>query len=361
MRVSATPQGFEIHFSRALASNLTLEPKHFELSDWFYVPSQIYGGPKYGLRELAIENVHLSEDRRVASITVGHLMPGRVVYLHFSSSIRSERDEPLWVNEAWYTMNVVPTHESTLSRATAESRPSDSNGMHNILTRAEEDAGWRLLFDGQSFDGWKIYGSKDDVTQYWEIEDGALKFIREVSFAGLIWNHMNPFTPAAVDLMTKERFGNFELSIDWRISPGGNSGIFYLVPDEHSSLPWDRGLEMQVLDDLGHSDGEIERHRAGDLYDLQSLARDAARPVGEWNTARVRVEGDHIEHWLNDRALVDISRGSPEWNDALAASKFADTEDYGAAERGHITLQDHGDIVWYRNIKIRELTSDEAD
>ena len=361
MRVSATPRGFEIHFSRALASDLALEPGHFQLSDWFYVPSEIYGGPKYDLRELEVEDVRLSANRRVVSIAVGDLEPGRVVYLHLSPSIRSERNESLWVNEAWYTMNVVPTHERTATPDAPESNPSNSSDAHNVLTRAEQDAGWRLLFDGRSFDGWKIYGADDDVIQFWKIEDGALEFTRDVSFAGLIWNHLNPFVPGAVDLMTKERFGDFELSIDWRISPGGNSGIFYLVPDEQSPLSWDRGLEMQVLDDAGHSDGQIERHRAGDLYDLQSLARDAARPVGEWNTARIRVEGDHIEHWLNDQKLADIIRSSPEWNRALEASKFADIKGYGMTERGHITLQDHGDLVGYRNIKIRELAGDDEN
>ena len=227
----------------------------------------------------------------------------------------------------------------------------------NTLTQEEEDEGWMLLFDGESFEGWKNYGAETDDVEFWKIEDGVLEFTRDVSFLGMLWNHLNPFTPGAADLMTKRRFGDFELSIDWRISPGGNSGIFYLVPDEESGLAWDRGLEMQVLDDAGHSDGQIELHRAGDLYDLQSLVRNAARPVGEWNTARIRVEGNHIEHWLNGQLIADIDRESPAWNQALAASKFAGTEQYGLARRGHITLQDHGDPVWYRNIKIREVGS----
>ncbi|MBJ20683.1 MAG: DUF1080 domain-containing protein [bacterium] len=352
MRVSATPEGFEIHFSRALAPDLVLTPDDFQLSDWFYVPSEIYGGPKYDLRDLAIEHVHLSADRRVASIVVRDRLPERVVYLHFGPAIRSERGESLWVNEAWYTMNVLPTAESPNARKHDEAP--------NILSLAEEEAGWRLLFDGRSFEGWKIYGAKDDSIEFWRIENAALAFTRDVSLAGLVWNHLNPFSRAAADLMTKERFSDFELSIDWRISPGGNSGIFYLVPDERSALAWDLGLEMQVLDDAAHSDGQIERHRAGDLYDLQSLVRDAANPVGEWNRARIRVQGSHIEHWLNDRPIVDITRGSPDWRSAVANSKFADTEGFGLAERGHITLQDHGDLVWYRNIKIRKLPPSEA-
>lgn len=353
--MSATTRGFEIHFTRALASDRELTPKDFELSDWFYVPSEIYGGPKYDVRELEVETVTLSSDRRVASITVPDRLPGRVVYLHLDASIRSQRNETLWVNEAWYTMNVLPTNAQATPMRAPLSGPAVSGAPPNTLSRAEEAAGWRLLFDGRSFEGWKIYGAEDDSIEFWEIQEGAIAFTRDVSFAGLVWNHLNPFTPGSADLMTKERFGDFELSIDWRISPGGNSGIFYLVPDESSSLAWDLGLEMQVLDDDGHSDGQIDHRRAGNLYDLQALARDVARPVGEWNTARIRVRGDHLEHWLNGHRLVDIRRGSPEWQDAIATSKFADNDKFGMATRGHITLQDHGDLVWYRNVKIREL------
>jgi cytochrome c len=112
---------------------------------------------------------------------------------------------------------------------------------------------------------------------------------------------------------------------------------------------------MQVLDDDAHPDGQIDLHRAGDLYDLQSLAQAAARPVGEWNTARIRVEGERLQHWLNDVPLADIVRGSSAWDEAIAASKFDGTEGFGRARSGHIVLQDHGDPVWFRNIKIREI------
>ncbi len=228
----------------------------------------------------------------------------------------------------------------------------------NRLSEAERREGWRLLFDGESFSGWKIYGADDHAIEGWKIEEGALVFTRDVSLAGLIWHHLNPFVPSALDLMTLERFDDFELSIDWKISRGGNSGIFYRVPDERDALAWERGLEMQVLDDDAHRDGRIDRRRAGNLYDLQGLVRGATRPVGEWNRARIRAEGGHFRHWLNGRLIVDIVRDGDEWRRAHAASKFADREGHGRADRGHITLQDHGDVVWYRNIKIRPLRSE---
>jgi len=112
---------------------------------------------------------------------------------------------------------------------------------------------------------------------------------------------------------------------------------------------------MQVLDDERHSDGQLERRRAGDLYDLKAGAQRAARPAGEWNHARIRFQDGRIEHFLNGVPLLKIIRGSDEWNRAMAESKFAKIEGMGLANRGHITLQDHGDIVWYRNIKIREI------
>ena len=155
--------------------------------------------------------------------------------------------------------------------------------------------------------------------------------------------------------MTVERFSDFELRVDWKVAPGGNSGIFYLVPDEEARLSWDLGLEMQVLDDERHRDGQLEKRRAGDLYDLVASSQRVTRPAGQWNEARIRVEGDRLKHWLNGVLVVDIIRGTPEWDTALADSKHAGVAGFGTARAGHITLQDHGDPVWYRDVKILEL------
>ena len=349
--VMVRSDGFDVQLTRPLADDVTPTAADFVMRDWFYVPAEIYGGPKYDLRELAVDRVVVSPDRTRLSLDVSGLATGRVVYLKLDPRLRSTASERLWVNEAWYTLNALPSGSAVPSVA-AEPRGEPSP---NTLTQAERAAGWRLLFDGESFAGWKIYGADDDTIEHWEIDDGALHFTRDVSTAGLLWNHINPFTRGAVDLMTVERFGDFELSIDWKISPGGNSGIFYLVPDESTRLSWDLAPEMQVLDDAGHFDGEIDMHRAGDLYDLQSLARDAARPIGEWNTARIRVEGSRIRHWLNDVPIADIDRKGEAWQKALSASKFDGTPGFAAAERGHIALQDHGDPVWFRNVKLLPL------
>jgi cytochrome c551/c552 len=345
--VHARRGGFDIVFTRPLAQDSALDPKRFQIKDWRYVPTASYGGPKHDPRELAVSAVRISADRRVLSLDVAGLEAGRVVYLHLDRGLRSERGEKPWVNEAWYTLNALPS--------AAAAAPAASADPHNKLTDGERAEGWELLFDGRSFAGWKVYGSDGDAIEGWVVRDGAFEFTRNVSFAGLAWNHLNPWGKPALDLMSKQRFRNFELSIEWRIEPGGNSGIFYAVPDETDRLAWTRGLEMQVLDDARHADGRLAQRRAGDLYDLATSERRVVRAAGEWNRARIRVEGARIEHWLNGVRVVSVERGTPEWERALAASKFADTPGFGAAREGHIVLQDHGDAVWYRNIKLRRL------
>lgn len=244
--------------------------------------------------------------------------------------------------------------------ATARPQPiaeAPSTPPPNTLGAEERAAGWTLLFDGRSFAGWKNYGRDPGTVEGWRIVDGALEFTRDVSLAHLVWNLFSPFGSGVLDLMTTEKFGDFELALEWNVSAGGNSGIFYRVPDEKESIGWFRALEMQVLDDAGHADGELDKRRAGDLYDLVASSRRVVKPAGEWNAVRIRVEGDRIEHWMNGERVVALEIGSPAWDRALAASKHADVLDYGRAREGYILLQDHGDPVRYRNIKLRRLGS----
>ena len=202
----------------------------------------------------------------------------------------------------------------------------------NTLTAAEKAAGWKLLFDGQSTAGWRGYQKK---TADWKVVDGALA----------------PDPKASGDLITDEQFASFELAFDWKVSPKGNSGVMYHV-SEAPERSYYSGPEYQVLD---NSRGEPPLQRAGALYDLYAPVVDATKPVGEFNESRLLVKGSHVEHWLNGQKVAEYELGSPEFKAKVAKSKFNAWPPFAASPKGHIALQNHGDDVWYRNIKVRAL------
>ncbi|MDX1494351.1 MAG: DUF1080 domain-containing protein [Longimicrobiales bacterium] len=206
----------------------------------------------------------------------------------------------------------------------------------NTLTAAERDAGWELLFDGETLQGWRGY-NQSDLPGGWEAVDGML--VR---------------TGPGGDIITDRQFRDFELTLEWRLEPGGNSGIFYRAA-EGEEWVYHSAPEYQVLDDERHPDGRSPLTSAGANYGLHPAPRGVVRPVGEWNQVRIVVDGDHVEHWLNGTRLLEYELGSADWQARVADSKFAPWPAYGQADQGHIGLQDHGDPVWYRNIKIREL------
>jgi hypothetical protein len=220
----------------------------------------------------------------------------------------------------------------------AQSQPPQSTvtaGV-NTLTSAEKAAGWQLLFDGESTAGWRNYG-KPTISDGWKVQDGALTRVG-----------------AGGDIITNDEFGNFELAIDWKIEPGGNSGIFYRASEEKDEIYWN-APEMQVLDDAKHPDGQNPLQSAGAAYDLYPAPRGHVRPGGEWNTARLVVNGNHVEQWLNDFKMVEFELGSRDWDSKIAGSKFKPHSQFGKNAHGHIGLQDHGNVVAFRNIKIKVL------
>lgn len=206
----------------------------------------------------------------------------------------------------------------------------------NTLTEAERDGGWVLLFDGETMEGWRGYNRRD-IPGGWGAEDGML--VR---------------TGSGGDIITDRQFTDFELSLEWRVEEGGNSGVFYRAAEGEEWI-YHSAPEMQVLDDAGHVDGGDPRTSAGANYALHPAPRGVVRPAGAWNQARVVVEGDHVEHWLNGVRVVEYDLGSEDWETRVAKSKFIEWPAYGRASRGHVGLQDHGDPVWYRNVKIREI------
>ena len=208
----------------------------------------------------------------------------------------------------------------------------------NTLTPEEKSAGWKLLFDGQSFTGWRGYKT-EAIGAGWKVQDGALTLTQGKTG----------------DLLTAAEYGDFELAFEWRISAGGNSGVLYRVGLGEVAIPR-TGPEYQILDNERAKDGKLVNHLAGSLYDLgPATRRDLPKPVGEWNQARIVVRGWKIEHWLNGTKVIAADLASPEGKAMIAGSKFKAWPKFATLSRGYIALQDHGDVVSYRSIKLREL------
>ncbi len=242
------------------------------------------------------------------------------------------------------------------ARAQAAAQDAPAGAPHNTLTAAERAAGWRLLFDGTSLRGWRGLGRDTVPTAYWTVRDGAI----EKRASGQVPHAPDGQPLEGGDLLTDATYGDFELRWEWKISPGGNSGVKYNVSEALSTTLEPRhaakGFEYQMLDDDRHADGKLPTHRAAALYDLVAPnASKRLRPVGEWNTSRIVFRGTHGEHWLNGAKVVEFDLGTPAMHAALAASKYHVIPWFAERRRGPIVLQDHDDAVWFRDLKVREL------
>lgn len=232
--------------------------------------------------------------------------------------------------------------DTTQTNAASDNTLTNVGDPDNTLTNEEESAGWVSLFDGETIEYWHGF-QEEDVPAAWQVEDGAIVLSGE----------------GGGDIVTNEEYENFELMLDWKISEGGNSGIMFNVSEDPKfENTYQTGPEMQILDDERHPDakmGKNNNRQAGSNYDLHPLSTPAVNPAGEYNTVRLVVEDGHVEHYLNGTKVVEYTLWSPEWESMVAESKFASMEDYGQYKSGHIALQDHGDKVWFKNIKIRRL------
>jgi 3-keto-disaccharide hydrolase len=219
----------------------------------------------------------------------------------------------------------------------------------NTLTAREKKAGWKLLFDGRTMNGWRGAYMETLPSRGWEVRDGALLVNEsgggEAAFGG--------------DLVTIDEYGDFELLVDFKLTEGANSGIKYFVIEAEPKTPGSaKGLEYQLLDDARHPDAKLGikgNRTCASLYDLIPAVNKPPVPVGEWNQARILVRGTHVEHWLNGVKVLEFERGGPEFLARKAESKFKDIPGFGVYPAGHILLQDHGNRVFFRNIKIRVL------
>ena len=237
--------------------------------------------------------------------------------------------------------------------ALATTLSAQSQSAPNTLTAQEKAAGWKLLFDGKTTEGWRSTHGPAFPTTGWEVKDGLLS----------VTEHGGEEGGNAGDIITTRKYANFELSVDFRITPGANSGIKYFVNLDmtpgHEGHGSAIGFEYQVLDDAVHPDakkGKDGDRTVASLYDMiPAAASKPVKPVGEWNTARIVIRGAHGEHWLNGVKVVEYDRATPQFRQLVAESKFHVYPHFGEANDGYILLQDHGFPVSFRNIKIREL------
>jgi len=219
----------------------------------------------------------------------------------------------------------------------------------NSLTQSEFDEGWVLLFDGQSTGNWRGYGLDSFPSKGWIAEEGTLHVLGsgkgEAGGGG--------------DIITVKKYGNFELSLEWKVSEGGNSGIFYLAQEKPDQPIWKSAPEMQILDNAKHPDAKLGvngNRAAGSLYDLIPGKFESVKPAGEWNHIKIMVYKGTVVHWMNGQNVLEYHLWTDDWKKMVGNSKFKDYNDFvNTAQEGYIGLQDHGDDVWFRNIKIREL------
>ena len=218
-------------------------------------------------------------------------------------------------------------------------------GPPNTLTEAERAAGWRLLFDGETANGWRGYNRDEFPDTGWGVMDGMLVVGATAT---------DPDVPVGGDIVTIESFADFDLKFEFRLSEVANSGVLYRVIEEEGSEIWFNAPEYQVLDDDAYIEMgtmDMNTHLTGDNYDLHSAGETTLHGPGEWNEGRIRVLNNHVEHWLNGQKTVEYELGSAEWEELVAASKFAPYPRYGRAASGPIGLQDHGRNVWYRSVR----------
>lgn len=238
----------------------------------------------------------------------------------------------------------------------------ENNVQDNTLTQEEIAAGWELLFDGKTTKGWHTYNKPGTIGKKWKVENGMFTFEGRKRFEFYVAGRkieLGPTNKAAdggEDIVSDKKYENFELKLEWKLSEAGNNGIFYTVQEDtiYDEI-WKTSPEMQVIDNQKHKDGLIYKHRAGDLYDLIASEPIRVRDQGNWNQVRIVKNQGKVEHWLNGTKVVTYDVTSPEWKDMISKSKFKDLKEFATPGPGHIGIQDHDNLVYFKNIKIRPI------
>ena len=236
------------------------------------------------------------------------------------------------------------------------SNKKDSTASSEAAAATNTD-GWISLFDGKTTTGWHTYGGTT-VGEAWKVSNGELSL--DTSKKVDIKNKEGKIDRKIAgggNIVTDEEFENFHLKYEWKISPNGNSGLLFYVNEDTAKFkhPYESGPEMQVLDNIGHPDAKIIKHRAGDLYDLISCSQETVKPAGEWNLAEIIANNGKLDFYLNGTNVVSTTMWDDNWNKMIAASKFKQWPGFGTFKKGRICLQDHDNAVSYRNIMIKKL------
>jgi Domain of Unknown Function (DUF1080) len=239
-------------------------------------------------------------------------------------------------------------NDGSTSKTEPEKKEPAATTTGAVLSEDEKKDGWQLLFDGQSTKGWHKYGGAP-VGAAWKITDGTLHL--DVSQKA-DWQAAN-----GGDIVSDEEYENFNLKLEWKIDTCGNSGMMFYVHEDTAKYkyPWETGPEMQVLDNKCHPDSKIPKHRAGDLYDLISCSKETVKPALEWNQAEIKSVNGKLDFFLNGENVVSTTMWDDAWKKMIAGSKFVQWPGFGTYKKGRIALQDHGNNVWYRNIRIKRL------
>ena len=255
------------------------------------------------------------------------------IYLHLETSSNDSSD--------------ISSHLSLSLTTNLPNLNSPTAVEQNTLTAAQKQEGWELLFDGATKKEWHVFNNISDGAA-WKVVEGTL--------------HLDPKekkdrqTIGGGDIVTEKEYDNFHLQLEWKVDAGGNSGIIFYVKEEpRYERTWHTGPEMQILDNTKHIDANIYKHRAGDLYDLIAGSPETVKPAGEWNHVDIIANKGSLEFKLNSTSILQTTLWDDQWKQLVAESKFVKWPDFAQYRKGRIALQDHGDPVWYRNIRIKIL------
>jgi cytochrome c len=343
LAVRAKTNGMEIEFTEALEPGDGWQVSSYEIMQWYYLPTVEYGGPKMDNRELAVKSATVSEDRKRVFLEIDGIKENHVVYIRLKDKFISGKGNSIWSPECWYTMNKIPKN----SNGAVKSAPFTI--ADNTLTSVEKEQGWKLLFDGKDITEFRSF-KKETIGSAWIVDDNSIHLNATKDPNGG-WQVID-----GGDIITQEEYENFDFKLEWKISNCGNSGIiFNAVEGDTLDHVWQTGPEMQILDNTCHPDTRFETHRAGDLYDMITTKYITVNPAGEWNKIRIVSKNGNVQFYQNGYEVVNFQMHNEKWLEMIKNSKFRDMPAFGLSKKGHIALQDHGDKVWFKNIKVRAL------